>query len=286
MKTIAVLDYFLNKNFNVTDIPDDVEIKHWDKIAYFLEEKWTQKESIGIAIWYPIELDRKVPFSRKLTADECLEFAKQQDFALKLFPMFKKKFKANFQWSKPVTARYNPITDQLYFYFFSEERYVFGDFVKELRSELGKNIFLFQVWARDMMRIDPNAAVYTVWTDCWMAIACQWYGPLPSVEVENIAMQWLDWRDIERLKWRCWKLKCSLLYELDIYLKESKDFPERWSSVMCPGGDQKGIVSSYNIITKEVVIKTEEWWVLRVPLSLLKSARDSHKSNVKEEKKS
>ncbi len=278
MKTIAVLDYFLNKNFNVTDVPDDVEIKHWDKIAYFLEEKWTQKESIGTAIWYPIELDRKVPFSRKLTADECLEFAKQQDFALKLFPMFKKKFKANFPWSKPVTARYNPITDQLYFYFFSEERYVFGDFVKELRNELGKNIFLFQVWARDMMRIDPNAAVYSVGTDCWMAIACQWYWPLPSVEVENIAMQWLDWRDIERLKWRCGKLKCSLLYELEIYMKESKEFPERGSSVVCPWWEQKGIVSSYNIITKEVVIKTEEGGVLRVPLSLLKWAKEKVKA--------
>ncbi len=278
MKSIAVLDYFLNKNFNVSDIPDDVEIHHWDKIAYFLEEKWTKKESIGIAIWYPLELDRSVPFSRKLTADECMEFAKQQDFALKLFPIFKKKFKANFPWSKPITARYNPITDQLYFYFFSEERYVFGDFVKELRSEIWKNIFLFQVWARDMMRIDPNAAVYSVWTDCWMAIACQWYGPLPSVEVENIAMQWLDWRDIERLKWRCWKLKCSLLYELEIYLKESKDFPERGSSVVCPWWDQKGIVSSYNIITKEVVIKTEEWGVLRIPLSLLKSANEKKKA--------
>jgi len=278
MKSIAVLDYFLNKNFNVSDIPDDVEIHHWDKIAYFLEEKWTKKESIGTAIWYPLELDRSVPFSRKLTADECMEFAKQQDFALKLFPIFKKKFKANFPWSKPITARYNPITDQLYFYFFSEERYVFGDFVKELRSEIWKNIFLFQVWARDMMRIDPNAAVYSVWTDCWMAIACQWYGPLPSVEVENIAMQWLDWRDIERLKWRCWKLKCSLLYELEIYLKESKDFPERGSSVVCPWWDQKGIVSSYNIITKEVVIKTEEWGVLRIPLSLLKSANEKKKA--------
>jgi hypothetical protein len=43
-----------------------------------------------------LELDRTVPFSRKLTNEECIEFAKQQDFALKLFPMFKKKFKANF----------------------------------------------------------------------------------------------------------------------------------------------------------------------------------------------
>jgi cell fate regulator YaaT (PSP1 superfamily) len=137
---------------------------------------------------------------------------------------------------------------------------------------------LFQVWARDMMRIDPNAAVYSVGTDCWMAIACQWYGPLPSVEVENIAMQWLDWRDIERLKWRCWKLKCSLLYELEIYLKESKEFPERWSSVICPWWEQKGIVSSYNIITKEVVIKTEEGGVLRVPLSLLKGTKEKVKA--------
>jgi len=98
MKTIAVLDYFMNKNFNVIDIPDDVEIHHWDKIAYFLEEKWTQKESIGTAIWYPLDLDRSIPFSRKLTTEECEEFAKQQDFALKLFPMFKKKFKSRFQW--------------------------------------------------------------------------------------------------------------------------------------------------------------------------------------------
>ena len=76
MKTIAVLDYFMNKNFNVIDIPDDVEIHHWDKIAYFLEEKWTQKESIGTAIWYPLDLDRSIPFSRKLSTEECEEFAR------------------------------------------------------------------------------------------------------------------------------------------------------------------------------------------------------------------
>ena len=277
MKTIAVLDYFMNKNLKITDIPDDIGISHWDKIAYMVEEKWAQKESIGIAIWYPLEVDRTAVFSKKLNKEENEEFAKQQDFALKLFPVFKKKFKSKFEGSKPVTARYNPSTDQLYFYFFSEERYVFGDFVKELRDAFWKNIFLFQVWARDMMRIDPTTKDYVVGSDCWMQIACQGYWPLPSVEVENIAMQWLDWRDIERLKGRCWKLKCSLLYELEIYMNESKEFPERGSTVDCPGSDQKGIVSSYNIITKEVVIKTEEWWVLRVPLSLLKQAKNKIK---------
>jgi hypothetical protein len=90
--------------------------------------------------------------------------------------------------------------DQLYFYFYSEERYVFSDFVRELKQEIGKNIFLFQVGARDMMRLDPNSKAYAVGVDCGMEFACQGLGPLPSVEVESIAMQGLEGRDIERLK--------------------------------------------------------------------------------------
>lgn len=61
-------------------------------------------------------------------------------------------------------------------------------------------------------------------------------------------------------------------------MKESKEFPERGSSVVCPWWEQKGIVSSYNIITKEVVIKTEEGGVLRVPLSLLKGTKEKVKA--------
>lgn len=90
--------------------------------------------------------------------------------------------------------------DQIYFYFYSEERYVFSDFVRDFREELGKNIFLFQVGARDMMRLDPNAKHYSIGSDCGMAIACQGYGVLPSVEVETVAMQGLEGRDMERLK--------------------------------------------------------------------------------------
>lgn len=224
-----VLDYFFNKHLRVLDIPEEIAkgLKHGDKISYLLEEKGTEKESIGIVLGFPLEMERTAQFVKKLNAEDCEEFAKQQDFALKVFPLFKKKFKTLFPTSKPVTARYNPIMDQIYFYFYSEERYVFGDFVRELREELGKNIFLFQVGARDMMRIDPNAKPYAVGSDCGMEIACQGYGPLPSVEVESIAMQGLEGRDIERLKGRCGKLKCSLLYELEIYMKESKDFPQR-----------------------------------------------------------
>ena len=51
-----------------------------------------------------------------------------------------------------------------------------------------------------MMRLDPNSKAYAVGADCGMEFACQGLGPLPSVEVESIAMQGLEGRDIERLK--------------------------------------------------------------------------------------
>lgn len=267
----------MNKNLSVLDVPEEIasQLKHGDRISYLVEEKGTEKEYIGVVIGYPLETqERTAQFVKKLNAEENEDFIKQQEFALKLFPLFKKKFKQAFPGSKPITARYNPLMDQLYFYFYSEERYVFSDFVKELRQEIGKNIFLFQVGARDMMRLDPNAKQYAVGSDCGMQIACQGYGPLPSVEVEAIAMQGLEGRDIERLKWRCWKLKCSLLYELEIYMKEGKDFPQKGSKIQCPGSNQNGVVSSYNIITKEVVIRTEEGGALRVPLALLKEQKE------------
>ena len=270
---LYVLDYFMNKNFKVLNCPNEIrtQLRHWDKIVYICEEKWVQKNSIWLVIWYPIKASRTVEFEREASEEECREFLEQQDIAHKVFPSFKEKFKARFEGSKPITARYNPIGDQIYFYFYSEERYVFWDFVKELRAEIWKNLFLFQIWARDMMRLDPAAKDYAVGSDCGMLTACQSLNPLPSVEVECIGLQGVDGRDMERLKGRCWKLKCSLMYELEIYQEEVKNFPTKWSTIKCPWSNENWIVSSYNIMTREVILKTPEGAILRVPLSALES---------------
>lgn len=270
---LYVLDYFMNKNFKVLNCPDEIktQLRHWDKIVYICEEKWVQKSSIWLVIWYPIKASRTVEFERAFSEEETREFLEQQDIAHKVFPSFKQKFKARFEWSKPITARYNPIGDQIYFYFYSEERYVFWDFVKELRAKIWKNLFLFQIWARDMMRLDPAAKDYAVGSDCGMLTACQSLNPLPSVEVECIGLQGVDGRDMERLKGRCWKLKCSLMYELEIYQEEVKNFPTKWSTIKCPWSNENWIVSSYNIMTREVILKTPEGAILRVPLSALES---------------
>ena len=135
---ITVLDYFFNKNLEILNVPEEIaqNLKHGDKVSYLVEEKGTEKESVGVVVGYPIPTERTATFVKKLSLEENEDFVKQQEFALKVFPLFKKKFKTEFPGSKPITARYNPIMDQIYFYFYSEERYVFGDFVRDLRQEL------------------------------------------------------------------------------------------------------------------------------------------------------
>jgi cell fate regulator YaaT (PSP1 superfamily) len=196
-------------------------------------------------------------------------FDEQQQLALQIFPTFKKRFKKYFSTSIPVTARYHLFTDQLYFYFYSEERYVFSEFVKWFRELLNKNIFLFQIWARDMIKMSP-------WTDCivgcnGISLCCKSSRALPSVEIENIILQNLEGRDIEKLKGRCWKLKCCLVYELDLYINESEQYPPRWSSVCSSSSpEQCWFVTSFNIINHEVTVRTDDGTIFRLPLSLLK----------------
>jgi len=266
-----VLDRFTNKNIEIENIQENIfsQIKPWDKIVYNLEDKNnTSKLSVWTNLWHEIITDRKGTFEKILEAEEKY-FEEQQKFALEIFPIFKQSFKENFKWSIPVTARFNIYWDQIYFYFYSEERYVFTEFVKWLREKLWKNIFLFQVWARDMIKMSPDTDHIA---GCnWLNLCCKSSRALPSVEMENIILQNLEWRDIERLKWRCWKLKCSLIYELELYIQESKKYPTKWSLVECEAcWDSKWYSTSYNIMTWDVTIRTENWEMFRVPVSQLK----------------
>lgn len=268
---LYVLDRFTNKNIEINNVDEESfwKIKTGDKVVYKLEDKNnTTKSSIGINLWHELVTDRKGDFEKKLEGEEKEFFEEQQKFALDIFPLFKELFKKNFKWSIPVTARFNIYWDQIYFYFYSEERYVFTEFVRDLREKLWKNIFLFQVWARDMIKMSPDTD-HIAWCN-WLNLCCKSSRALPSVEMENIILQNLEWRDIERLKWRCGKLKCSLIYELELYTQESKKYPTKWSEVECEACESKWYSTSYNIMTWDVTIKTNEWETIRVPVWQLK----------------
>ena len=271
MKTIYMLDRYTNKNVMIDKVADEIvdKLKHWDKVVYQpIEATSNNKSSVWIYVGHTFDTDRKGIFQRVLEWEEKDYFDQQQKFSLDIFPFFKKLFKQNFVNSIPVTARFNIFWDQIYFYFYSEERYIFTDFVKELRQELGKNIFLFQIWARDMVRMSPGTDCI-VWCN-WINLCCKSTRPLPSVEIENIILQNLEWRDIERLKWRCGKLKCSIVYELELYLQESSKYPSKGTQVQVKNCDICGITTSFNIMTWDVVIKTEDWITHRIPLAQIK----------------
>lgn len=269
-----VLDRYTNKNVLLTWVSDDIfaKLKHGDKIVYSSpDQNGVNKKTVGTYLGHEIVTDRQGKFEKVFDAEEKEFFEEQQKLALDIFPLFKKLFKKYFPDSVPVTARYQIFGDQLYFYFYSEERYVFTDFVKEFRQELGKNIFLFQIWARDMIKMSPG-------TDCiaWcngINLCCKSTRPLPSVEIENIVLQNLEGRDIEKLKWRCGKLKCCLVYELDTYIQESKKFPPKWSYVENTWCETCGVVSSFNIMNGDVTIRTKEWVTVRIPHTTIKKVK-------------
>ena len=288
MHTVLVLDRYTNKYLTVNKVDSEIynKLHIGDKIVYEQADAKTgnMKLSIWTIIteWVQSQLVAKekpfytADFVRTLDWEEYDEFNKQQEIALKIFPTFKREFQAEFPNSIPITARFHIFADQLYFFFYSEERYVFTEFVKKFREKLGKNMFLFQVWARDMMRMSP-------WAD-WMlcssgqSLCCKNCTMLPNIEIESVVMQNLEWRDIERLKGKCGKLKCCLLFELDLYVNESKKYPRKWTKIDTTwlrerradeNDDNTGIVTSFNILTQEVNIKTKDGFI-RIPVDKLK----------------
>ncbi len=266
-QNIYVIDWFTSKFFIVDWIWDDVEIKLWDQLLYQVEDiNWKTKKSVWKYVGNVSHTNKKVKFDSILKWKDKDYFNEQQKLALKIFPKFKKEFKELFPNSIPVTARFHTYLDQLYLYFYSEERYIFTEFVRKFRQEIWKNIFLFQVGARDMMRIDPSAD--NLECDPWiLPMHCKTNMELPSIEIENIALQNLEWRDIERLKGRCNKLKCSMIYEMDLYAEEIKQYPLKWANVESKKLGIKWIVYNINVVSGDVQIKTKEWWLFRVPIN-------------------
>lgn len=219
MHTVAVLDRYTNKYLFVESIPEEdfANIKVGNKLVYGLPDAKTGaiKNSVGIVIeTAPVpktpsrsvdgeRADKwlSVAYVRILKETEKTDFEEQQQIALKIFPTFKKEFKAEYPNSVPITARFQIFSNQLYFFFYSEERYVFTEFVKRFREKLGMNMFLFQIGARDMMRMSPGAD--GMFGACGNQLCCKSHMVLPNIEIEAVIMQNLEGRDIEKLKGKC-----------------------------------------------------------------------------------
>jgi hypothetical protein len=273
MATLYILDRLVPKHISLQGVDDSIRVPVWEKVIYTIP--WDAKEYIWFNVWYPVDTDKKWSFAGLLKWSIKEKFERYQEKSKKYYEIFKKEFPVVCPWAIPITVRSDLQWQQIYFYFYSEERYNFADFVRSFRAVVPVQFFIYQLGARDMMRYTPNAKEYL--TACWCGDS-QWccsLGKLPNVELDNIALQSLEWRDIEKLKWRCWKLKCSMVYERELYLAETASFPKKWESGTMNW--QACVCIWYNIMTGDIVAKTSEWEIVRgAKQTFLHTLQDAH----------
>jgi len=150
--SIYVLDRLNTKPVKLTgELPADLH--YGDRVVYKDSES---KEMVGTLLGYSVESAKTGTFLYPLLGQQAENFTIYQEKAKKLYDLFKDKFKKSFPESVPLTARMNLQGNQVYFYFFAETRFDFAEFVKGFRQEIGYNFFLYQVGARDRVRLHPN----------------------------------------------------------------------------------------------------------------------------------
>jgi hypothetical protein len=265
MWSIYVLDWYTNRNYVVDAIPEDIlsQLIHKQKIVYRVPEKQGDILSIGEYLGHTVHTEKKVSFEKLLEGEDLAYFEEMDAYAQGLYPDFRKTFRKAFPGSIPVAARFHIYVDQVYFYFYAQERYNFAEYARDLRHKIGKNIFLYQVSPRDMIRLAPGFAHIIGYNG--ISLCENSTRDLPEVTMDDIVLQNLEGRDIERLKSWNGKFKPSLGYEVALYREESKKYPPKWSYVQDVVKGVEWSVLSYNIMNGDVKIKTKDGDIFFLP---------------------
>ena len=252
---IYVMDRLINKPIKLSfeaKTPKE-EIRYGQKILYKKEDQ-DQDLALGIVLGYPVETEKDGILVRPLSSQDKKKLSKWEEKAKQLFQTFKKDFKQEFEEAVPVNARMWRGGKMVYFYFYAETRFNFSQFVKDFRKKIKMNFFLYQVGARERVRLSPASAHRECPTSGKGQLCCIMYKhPLPSVETETIIIQNLEARGVENLKGFCGKLKCCLNFEQPIYEELLKNYPLKGSEFEYDW--EKYICLSNNIFTGEVTAK-------------------------------
>lgn len=259
--TVKPIQVILKENQSVSDF------KPWDQIIFSVSEDNKVKYMIGNNIWYPCDCNKEGNFIRLPRDDEKQQFIASQTKVQSYFEIFKSKFKEKFPNAKPINARSDINWSVVYFYFHCEERLNFIEFLREFRPLIPLNFFFYQVGARDMVRLHPQASEWLTECGCGPMGCCS-MGALPTIDMENVVMQSLEWRDIEKLKGRCGKLKCSVVYERYWYMEETWTYPKKGDTIS--RNHQEGRCIGHNAIQWEIVWKTGDGFIFRAPKDQIK----------------
>ncbi len=250
-----IQDYLTLKVLKLTNTPT-IKLKHWDKVVY--EERWYKY--IWTYIWYDCEYDYEVSFLYKLNNKQLERFYSLDKKAKDIYYNVKDDLKLVFPNLKFVIAKMNFTGSIIYIYFYSEDRVDFRPYLQEVKQLIWMNFFLYQVWARDRVRLHPESK--NICWSCWQWLCCTKHMcKIPSVETSTISLQSLQTQSMDSLKWVCWKLKCCLKYEEKIYEKELEAYPELWSTIEKEW--KIYTVIGVNVLMKYIFVKDQAWFIVK-----------------------
>ena len=237
----------------------NIELKNWDKIAY--KKEW--KKYIWTYIWYECNADYKADFLYKLNYKQVERFYQLNKKAENIFNNIKDELKIVFPKLKFITAKMNYSGDIIYLYFFYEDRIDFRPYLKELKQLIWMNFFLYQVWARDRIRLHPKSKY--IYGDCWHQLCCTKHMcKIDTIPTSTIHLQNLQSQNIDHQKGVCGKLKCCLKYEEEHYKKEIEKYPKIWTSLEIEW--KKYIVAGINVLSKYIFLKDDKWFISKFNL--------------------
>jgi len=232
-------------------------LQHWDKIVY--KKNW--QKYIWTYIWYDCTTDLQWEFLYKLTWSYLKKFYDLDKKANELFDVVKEELHLIFPMFKFIRAKMNFEWDIIYLYFYGETRVDFRNWLKDLKKMLWMNFFLYQVGARDRVRLHPKSC--EVLGDCWHQLCCtKSLCKLDNIEIQAIGLQNLHVQWVDRQKWVCGKLKCCLKYEEDLYLSEIKKYPAVGTNIEFEW--KKYTVLWINVLSWYIFLKDNDWYIQRV----------------------
>ena len=248
MTTIYLLDRLILKPVKVT-CKDEVNLPPKSWIVYKDEEG---NEFVGTLLGYETQASKSGTFLYPLEGQQKELFDGYQQKAADLYKVFVQEFGQGFPESVPLCARMNLQGTQIYFYFYAETRFQFADFVREFRQKIGYHFFLYQVGARDRVRLHPH--LEERYDPSGMPLMYHIFKhPLPNVESDILAQQQLEGRAMDKLKDWSGKLDHTLLFEADRYAKEIKKYPPRGSIIQRQGKPVKCM--GFNLLTQEIKLR-------------------------------
>ncbi len=148
-----------------------------------------------------------------------------------------------------VDAEYTFDNSKLLFYFTSEGRVDFREFVKDMASVFKTRIELRQIGVRDEAKQLGGLGI------CGRPFCCKSFlNDFEQVSIKMAKDQGLSLNSV-KISGTCGRLMCCLRYENDVYTEELAKTPRVGSVVMTPSG--KGIVTEANTLAGIVKVSLD-----------------------------